>query len=151
MSARVFTTNELMTIAGLTRGQLQRLEEAEALVPARKGHCAVTSLWTIMDVVGACVYKAFFDAKCTATWAFAACTWVSRYPENKLLAEMADKERALVALSPNGDGRIIEPYLQPGASREHRIMVARLDLKRIYERTIKRAARLGQKLAEQGQ
>lgn len=145
-----FTTTELLELAGLTRVQLQRLESAGALTPLWIGHGRTPSKWSPMQVVAAAYFKAFTDANCEATWAYAACHWVARQHPGELRVQMADKNRTLLVLSPTGEGRIIEPYLKPGASREHRIMVAQLDLKPIYERIMRRADELAERLCKDG-
>jgi hypothetical protein len=141
-----FTTAELMEVADLTRRQLQHLEDAGALTPLRKGHGRVQGQWSILQAVGAAYFRAFIEAGCQAPWSYAACAWVSRQHPGFLHQELANKKRALVSLSPDGEGKIIEPYLQPGASREKKLLVAQLDLKPVYERVLKRALELAQRL-----
>lgn len=145
-----FTTTELLQLSGMTRVQLQRLENAGVLKPLTVGYARTPSKWSPMQVVAAAYFMAFADANCNAAWSYAACRWVARQHPGNLRVQMADKKRTLLMLSPTGEGRIVEPYLKPNATREHRLMVAKLDLKPIYERIMRRADEMAEELAKGG-
>jgi hypothetical protein len=146
-----YTTPQLMELTGLTRGQVQRLEEAGALVPLRRGKqgrgfCA---MWSFEQAIGTAYYLAFLDAGCHATWGYGACDWVSRQPSGALQSQLEGKKRILLALSPNGDGQLIEPHLPPGASREQLLKVDKLNLVTLYDRIKRRADELAARLVKE--
>jgi hypothetical protein len=143
----VFTTPELLELSGLTRRQLQRLEEAGAIVPFRRGTRGrgQRGLWSIMQAVGAAYAGAFVAAGCDWEWAPEACRWVSEQHPGELCVAFA-RGWTLLALTPDGQGRLVQPYLRPGATREQRLKVDKLNLARTYERVLKKAIELGLRL-----
>jgi hypothetical protein len=139
-----FTTPHLLELTGLTRRQLQHMEEAGALTAHRKGRGGPgrAATWTVMQAVAAAYGKAFLDAGCHPTWAYAAAAWVAARHQGEL-AEALAQGRTLLALAPDGQSRLVEPYLKPGATREQRIAVAQLNLRAVQERLLRRAEELG--------
>jgi hypothetical protein len=94
-----------------------------------------------MQVAGVAYAKAFLDAGCLATWAWAACRWLSRQDPDRLRGEI-QKGRTLPALTPDGQGRLIQPYLPPEATREQRRLVNALDLGLLFRELKHRSGRL---------
>jgi hypothetical protein len=143
----VFTTRELLELSGLTRRQLQFFEGA-GLAPLRKGRAGRWNpgIWSMMQVVGAAYGKAFLDAGCHSSWAYEAAVWVAAQDPGVLVKKFA-LGRTLLALLPTGEGRLVEPYLPPHATREHRLIAAQLDLAKCYERVWRRALELAGELA----
>jgi hypothetical protein len=144
-----FTTAELLKLTGATRAQVQRLENASALTAVSIGQGRTPNIWSMMHVIGVAYYLAFLDAGMDHTWGYAACDWLSRHTVEDLVTAFQDKTKALLALSPNGDGSIIEPYLKPGASREQQLQLVKLDLKAVTRRLLlKMGAELSRKAAQ---
>jgi hypothetical protein len=134
----------LLRLLGLSRRQLQTLEEAKAVAPSvhrgtGKGHAAG---WAVMTALGIAYAKAFAAAGCHATWGWSAARWVARQRPEALAAAFAEG-RVLLAMAPGGEGRLIEPRLRPGATRERRLEVAQLDLGACCRRVLRRAEELG--------
>jgi hypothetical protein len=146
-----FTTPELLAITGLTRSRLQQFEEA-GLAPLRKGRGGrgYWGTWSVMQAAGAAYGKAFLDAGCHHSWAYEAANWVAAQHPGKLRLQFA-RGRTLLALLPTGEGRLVQPYLSPQATREHRLIAAQLDLEKCYQRVLRRADELAEALARGGQ
>jgi hypothetical protein len=146
---KLLTSAQLIAVADITRRQLQQLEVTGALVPygGRRGKGS-DSRWTVPDAVGAAYSRAFLLAGCTAWWAGAACAWVARQDESKVWADLY-AGRTLLALTPDGHGRLVAPSFNPARTRETRIKVAMLNLRAVYERTLKRLAELCGELVDQ--
>jgi hypothetical protein len=142
-----FTTPELLEITGLTRSRLQQFEEA-GLAPLRKGRGGrgYWGTWSVMQAAGAAYGKAFIDAGCHHSWAYAAANWVASQHPGVLVVEFA-RGRTLLALLPTGEGRLVEPYLSPQATRQQRLTVVQLDLEKCYQRVWRRAMELAGELA----
>jgi hypothetical protein len=103
-----------------------------------------------MQAIGIAYAQAFLDANCDRSWAYEACRWVAAQEPGFLLLEFA-KGKTLLNLSPiPEESRLVVPYLKPGASRKHRLMVAQLDLEKCYERVLERAAELCPPEAREG-
>jgi hypothetical protein len=133
------TTPQLLEVAGLTRRQLQHLETAGAVTPlvkGRRGH-AQAAQWSVMQAVAVAYAKAFLDAGCHHSWAYAAAAWVAGQQGGALVVEFA-RGRTLLSLLPTGEGRLVQPYLKPDPTREQRLKVAQLDLAKCYERVLLR-------------
>jgi hypothetical protein len=127
-------------LAGATRRQLQGFEEAGALHPFRPGRKGRggTAYWSLADALGLVYGRAFLDANCDPSWAYMAAAWVARQHPGDLTGAFREG-RTLVSLSPDGQGRLVVPYLRPGASREVGMKVAQLNLQACYERVRRRA------------
>jgi hypothetical protein len=142
-----FSTSELLELTGLTRRQLQQLEESGAVKPLRKGKQGRghSGNWSVMQTVAAAYAKAFLEADCHPSWAYEACRWVAQQHPGALAVEFA-QGRVLLALLPGGEGQLVKPALKPGATREHQLMVAQLDLQKVHDRVLRRADELVERL-----
>jgi hypothetical protein len=147
-----FTTPPLLEISGLSRRQLQSFEQAGALRPLRRGRKGRghSGTWGLMEIVGAAYGKAFLDANCDPSWAYAAAAWVARQHPGALGIEFA-QGRTLLSLLSGRDGMLVVPYLPPEAKRATRLKAAQLNLQACYERTCRRAIELAGRLAEEEQ
>jgi hypothetical protein len=137
------TTAKLLAVTGLTRRQLQRLEEAGAVTPLRKGARGAgrPGTWSIMQAVGVAYSRAFLDAGLHPSWSYAAARWVAAQHPGPL-AEAFALGRTLLALLPDGRGLLVEPYLKPGATRAQRLAVAQLNLRKTYDRVLRKVEEL---------
>jgi hypothetical protein len=130
-----YATRELMWLTGLTRLQLQRMEEKGVLIPSRKGKKGrgYATTWTIMQAVGLAYARVFMDAGCHTAWAYDAARWVSRANPGELVIAFMEG-RTFLNLSPvdRRQSRLEAPYLPPKATREQRLMLMKLDLEKCY-------------------
>jgi hypothetical protein len=136
---RTLTTPELMALSGLTRMQLLRLEVGGVIRPLRPGSRgrAHASVWSFAQALGVSYWKAFIDAGCHSSWAATACEWVTAQPMGELMIAFQEG-RTVLYLGPTGEGRLLAPDLEPGATRAYRIKVAMLDLSKVYLRMLRR-------------
>jgi hypothetical protein len=140
MHQPTFTTPELLQLVGLTRRQLQALEEVKSvvpLVPADRPGRGNAARWSVMQVIAVAYGRAFLDAGCHTCFAHAACRWVSDQEPGKLLAEFA-AGRTLLCLAPSGESFLAQPCLGRDCTREQRLLAAKLDLARTYEGLLRR-------------
>jgi hypothetical protein len=130
-------TADFLYATGLTRVQLQRLEEAGALVPVVRGRRgnARPSRWTCLQAVGAGLARAFSDCGLHPSWGHAACQWVSRQRPGALETELA-KGHTFLVLGPDGTGKLVKP--NPQGNPANRLRYALLDLRKIYLRVMGR-------------
>jgi hypothetical protein len=141
------TTPRLMEVAGVTRRQVQFLELA-GIAPLRrgKGGPGNAARWSIMQAVAAAYFRAFLDAGLHPSWAYAAARWVAAQHPGPL-AEAFALGRTLLALCPDGRGVLVEPYLKPGATRAQRLSVAQLNLRKTYDRVLRKVEELAVRTA----
>jgi hypothetical protein len=131
------TTGELMALSGLTRMQVQRLEEGGVIRPLRTGARGRgnSAVWSFAQALGGAYYRAFVDAGCHSSWAGAACVWTSSQPMGELMVAFQEG-RVLLALLPTGEARLLPPSLD--MTRPYRLKAAQLDLSKVYERLLRR-------------
>jgi hypothetical protein len=144
MTKPTLTTPQLLELTGMSRRQLQSFEEAGALRPLRRPRGAGrgrAGVWSFMHVVGAAYGKAFLDAGGHPSWAYDVVRWVASQEPERLAAEFAEG-RVLPNVFPGGVGWLVVPYLKPGATRKHHLMLAQLDLHKCYERVLRTALEL---------
>jgi hypothetical protein len=139
-----FDTAQLLRIATIRRWELQALQDAGAVRPAVAGrrYRGAKAHWPWMAVVGCAYYKSFVDAGCDLGWGRAAAAWVAASRPEDVQAAF-NEGKTLVALTTAGLGQLVTPYLRPGrpaaAERANRLLIAQLDLRMCYQRTVVRA------------
>jgi hypothetical protein len=137
------TTAEFLEAADISDRQLRHLMNVNALTPLRRGRPGLgnSSRWTLLSAVGANYAKQFWLAGLSGDWPYLAARWVATASAADLVAAFGRGE-VLLALAPDGSGKLTVPALRPTASRADKLLVAALDLQACTRRVVRRARQL---------
>jgi hypothetical protein len=127
-------------LCGVSRRYLQRLVDEGLLIPRKRGQrFRESQIFDVMAVVGVSYGQAFKAAGADPFWRDEAVRFVAGLSVAELLAAVAEG-KTFVALAPPGavaQSQLIVPQLRPNASRADRLMLAQLDLQKVYWRTLR--------------
>lgn len=150
----MLTTEQVLTVTGVSRMQLKHLRNQGALVPAVPGSKGrgLSSQYTIQQTLAIAYAAAMRRAGCHGTWTFAAVNWLSRLDPGAMHAAFAEG-RTLLSVSPHAvaDAQLVRPHLPPTASRADRIMLAQLNVQSVEKEVLRRTHELLGKLYAQEQ
>jgi hypothetical protein len=130
---------ELAELAGVSIRFIERLVGKGVIVPSDPGGHGrgLVSRFALMEALGVATCAAFVQAGLHVEWAYTACETLATMEPGKLLLDLA-AGRTFLALRPEGGGVLVEPYLSPKATREDRLLLARLNVASIYKRLLAR-------------
>jgi hypothetical protein len=138
----LLTTEQVSTVTGVGPSLLYQFLLAGCLEPVVKGSKgrSLSRKFSVWQTVSLAYGAACLDAGCCRHYAFEAVRWlVGQYPQ---FCGRVARGETLVALTPDGRGRLVKPEPPPDATRKERLALANLDLGVVWRTTLARIERM---------